>query len=197
MSKSFSFTLTIYPEKKVYYAGKRRAYGSMNTQAQHKFLNDLLIKVIWHDHFEYIDWVFEEHTQEQKLKGLHVHGFTIEKPEYVNHSPTILMVNNFYSHSAIAIDSINKIRQLSNIQETRINLNFWLTYIEKNQDKIKFYSPVREQDRQIKNMDAGVVFIQYNNKVQHPQEWYDDINNGKEPLEDFDKKPKNKFIVEI
>ncbi len=147
LPKSYSFTLTLYPQKMVYYSGRRRSYGSMNTQAQSKFLNDHMVKIIWHDHFLFIDWVFEEHEPSSLLKGLHIHGLAIVKPEYEHLQPVSSLVYAFYSQNqVIGITSLNVIKTLSNIQQTTKDIKYWERYMLKNQDKIKFYSPYRTQE---------------------------------------------------
>lgn len=196
-SKSYSFTLTIFPEKKVYYAGKKRAYGSLSQQSQAKLINNVLVKSIFHEHFEFVDWIFEEHIDGR----LHVHGFTIVKPEYVNQNPTNLLVYNFYTYNQIIqVKSIEKIQQLSNVQETKVNLCFWEQYIEKQQDKIKFLSPYREEQKNIKDLNKGIVIIQQNNP-KRPNDWYDDILNESDTPKDnnptYKFGMKNKFIVEL
>lgn len=198
ISSAFSFTLTIPPSKKVYYGGKRRAYGSMNQKAQYTFLNNLLLKVIHSSHFEEIDWVFEEHED----RRLHIHGYAIVKPEYVPLSPVSFLVSSFYmTNQIIGITSNEVIKRLSNIQETEKNINFWLRYMEKNQHKIKFYSPLREE--RIETGKYELPYIKIETNPQKPDEWYEDAINGK--LSPSSPKPKkyvnfsikNKLIVEF
>lgn len=202
---TYSFTLTIPPKKKVYYAGKRRAYGTMNHQAQSKFLNDHLIKVIWSQHFDFIDWVFEEHEPTSLLKGLHIHGLVIVNPEFLNLCPVNKLVYDFYNErQVIGIKSLKVINTLSNVQKTIHDITYWEQYMMKNQDKIKFYSPYRSQELIVKQLENGIVNIQYNYSCldTHPKEWYDYIQNdlGNSPKINKDylfEKKKNKFIVEL
>lgn len=148
----YSFTLTIPGTKKVYYCGKRRRYGTLNQSQQHKFLCELIKKVIKSEHFKYFNYIFEEHendiiTEKNKNKRLHVHGFMVVNKEFNKILPVEKFVQSFYEQEKIIGLEQNVYDKLSNIQKTYDNINYWINYINKNQNTIIYKS-----DYSINNM---------------------------------------------
>ncbi len=143
--QTYSFTLTIPIDKKVYYCGKRRRYGSMMQSQQHKFLCELIKKVINPEHFKYFNYIFEEHendiiTEKNKNKRLHIHGFMIVNKEFNKILPVNKFVQLFYEQEQIIGLEQNVYDKLSNIQKTYDNINYWINYINKNQNTIIYKS---------------------------------------------------------
>jgi hypothetical protein len=181
----YSFTFTIPAPKKVYYAGRRRAYGSMNQLAQSKFLNNLMTQIIHSEDFEFIDWIFEAHTDGR----LHLHGYCHIVKETSNPEFYIKRLqHDFYSYNMIVgLTSFKNYDKLCDVQETRTNINYWLEYINKNQDTIIFKSPQRtEQDNQM-SLDKGVCKIEERIINTDNDDYYDTYRFG----------VSNKFTVEI
>lgn len=148
-SLSYSFTFTIPANKKVYYASRKRKYGSLTQKQQHKMLCDLMTKIIWWEHFDFLDYVFEEHQD----KRLHIHGFAVVKHQYINIHPVYLLRDAFYSHGQIIKIAQSRYLQLSDIQLTKVHLNFWIKYINKHQDEILFRSHFSQSQIDSENLD--------------------------------------------
>lgn len=183
----FSFTFCIPPPKKVYYAGRRRAYGSMNQQAQYKFLCDLMTKSIYMSHFEEIDYVFEAHQDGR----LHIHGYVKVEEAYMNIQPVYLLRDNFYSINNIVNIAPKVYMGISNIQQTYFYIGFWEQYIEKHQQDIIYKSPYRIEKENAAELDVSnnVVRIEHR-PITPPPEYYDTYRfKGKEN--------NNNFIVEF
>jgi len=168
--KIFSFTFTIPANKKVYYAGKRRRYGSMLQKCQHKLINDLFVKIIWHNHFEFIDYVFEAHEDGR----LHVHGIAIVADDFINILPIYSLRDFFYQHNSIIGIAPSVYDRLSRIEETRTDINCWLRYIEKHQNDIIYKSNYRAEQEDAAKLDNGVrpVLIEFR-PISPPPEYYD------------------------
>lgn len=178
----FSFTFTIPMEKLVYYAGRRRKYGSLSNKQQHTFLCDLMTKCIWVEHYSYIDYVFEYHAN----NTLHLHGYAIVKEDYINFNPVYLLRASFYEHNQIVGIKPSVYERLSDIQQTKANKQYWFDYINKHQDEIVFKSHFTQEQEHKKQLDNGV-------KIERREE---------PPSEDYYDKyrftgGRNNFILEI
>lgn len=184
---SYSFTFTIPPEKKVYYAGRKRTFKTLSQQQQYTLFCDLMTKVIWWDNFSYLDYVFEEHED----KRLHLHGYAIVKPECLNKTPVQSLRHEFYSHAQIIGMAMSNYIMCSDIQQTYCDLSFWLNYIDKHQDKIKFKSKYTQGVEDKKSLDNGVLAAKSSAVCQietRPDNYYDTYRF---------KGQINKFLVEI
>lgn len=182
LDQGFSFTFTIPIEKLVYYAGRRRKFGSMSNKQQHVFMCDLMTKVTWIEHYSFIDYVFEKHQN----GSLHIHGYAIVKEEYSHLNPVLILRASFYEHNQIVGIKPSVYERLSNIQQTYANSQYWFDYMNKNQDEIIYKSHYNQAIEDRKNLDNGV-------KIEHrtpspPPEYYDKyrFTGGK-----------NNFTVEI
>lgn len=187
---NFSFTFTISSKKIVYFKGKRRPYNMLTQDQQYEFLEKQLHRS--NKHFDNIKWVYEEHEKEDNR--LHVHGFVInacwEQME--------LFRSAFYGNPInIAYSGYIK---LSNIQKTQLDISYFITYMDKNQNKIKYYMG-QDQDKKLSCELNGEKFkpvlIESNISPQY-------LNSLEEHLESRDMgddykfgKKLNKFIVEI
>lgn len=187
---NFSFTFTIPSFKNVYYKGNNIPYGKLTNCQQYDFLEKILHK---HNKFDNIKWIYENHGENDNR--LHIHGFIKDAFEDMVYQ----FRNDFYSHPIkVAYKSFVK---FSDIQKTKLDICFFEKYMEKNQDKIKYFMGEDEDKKKSDELDGKVnkpVFIEVNNTS--PQY----INSLSEHLESenlgdeyrFGKKDK-KFIVEI
>ncbi len=154
---SFSFTFTIPAFKKVYFMGKRRPYGRLSPKQQHSLIENLFIKILRSNEYSFIDWVYEFHED----KRLHIHGYIItpsdSKVDYV-----YTLRDDFYSYNSIIGIKMSSYLKLSDIQQTRENLDFWRSYMAKNQDKIIFKSGFVIQQEYVNNLDEGIIKIEEN-----------------------------------
>ncbi len=157
----YGFTFTIPSQKKVYYDKRRRRYGQMSHQTQATFLNQLLTKIIWQDHFTYIDWVFEKHEpgDGDKIGRLHIHGYALVKKQYEHHNPIEALANSFYTHNGIVGISPNVYPRLINIQRTNTDVQHWLDYINKQQRDNPYHSPYNSQKFLINSIDNPLCNI--------------------------------------
>lgn len=148
----YSFTITIPSFKKVYYDGKSQPYGKLTQRQQYNLLEDVFLKHLHPLNFEYIDWVYEEHED----KRLHIHGFTKVNEDKIKNSPTNLLLDDFYSDYRINIKLRSYIK-ISKIEKTVYDIKFWNTYIQKNQDTIKFRNRYEEEQKLFQNLENGVI----------------------------------------
>lgn len=151
----YSFTFTIPVKKKVYYDGRRRIYSQMSNSSQAVFINQLMTKIIWTEHFKYIDYVFEKHepSEYDKLGRLHIHGYAIVKKQYDNLQPVHLLADSFYTHNKIIGLANSVYPRLMNIQQTREDISWWLDYMNKHQHKISFQNSYHSQQFLINSID--------------------------------------------
>lgn len=184
LKKSFSFTFTIPPFKKVYWNTKRRQYANLSMSQQYHFLEDIMMKIIHPLRYNHIDWVYEQHED----KRLHIHGYCILEEPYFEE--VYLLRDSFYSLNQKIGIKMSSYLKLSDIQETRADLNYWIEYINKHQDNIMFKNGYTQQKELTQSLDCGVVSSIYSN-VKLPN-WCDEPDNDK-----YRFKGKNKFIVEI
>lgn len=161
----YSFTFTIPKNKKVYYNGRRRRYSQMSLSSQASFINALMIKIIWQEHYTFIDWVFERHepSEGDKLGRLHIHGYALVKKEYDNIQPVNSLAYNFYTHNGIVGIASSVYPRLINIQKTHTDINYWYEYINKNYflEENKFFSPYASQKFLINSLDNPFCKIQH------------------------------------
>lgn len=180
---SYSFTFTIPYSKKVYFNGKRRTFGAMTQDYQHKFLCHHMTNIIFSQYYKYIDYIFEEHED----KRLHIHGYAvIETPD----SLSIIkeLVHNFYTLNRAVGIAPSVYPRLSNLQQTITDISHWEAYINKNQDTMKFLSPMRQQEKEVEQLDIKPIV-----KIEHrpstpPSEYYATYAFGKQ---------KQNFLVEL
>jgi len=136
----YSFTFTIPAFKNVYYKTNRRPFGNMIQEYQYDFLEthiqNLRQYVGGMGVFPEIKWVYEEHDD----KRLHVHGYVKQTTREAMDS----FRHKFYSYP-ISITEKSYLK-ISDIQMTKNTINYFVNYMEKNQDKIKFY--MRDINRQ-------------------------------------------------
>jgi len=183
--KTYSFTFTIPPFKKVYWNSKRRPYANLSPSQQYHFLEDIMMKIINPLKFNYIDWIYEEHED----KRLHLHGFCMcDEPNY---DEVFVLRDSFYSiNQKIGIKMSSSLK-VSDIQQTYSDLNYWLEYINKHQDKIIFKNGYTQQKELTEGLDYGVVKHSFNDCSMNLPNWCD------EPDDKYKFKGKNKYIVEI
>lgn len=157
----YGFTFTIPANKKVYYDGRRRKFSQMALSSQSIFINQLMTKIIWQEHFSFIDWVFERHepSKDDKLGRLHIHGYALVKKEYDHLCPLNLLANSFYTHNGIIGIASSIYPRLCNIQRTYSDLNYWYEYINKKQGEINYHSPYNSQKFLINSIDPPLVSI--------------------------------------
>lgn len=156
----YSFTFTIPPKKKVYYSGRRRVFSSMNLQAQCNFFNNLLMRVFPSSRCIDYDWVFELHTQGIMAGNLHIHGYVITNNDEME-APVRELQRLFYTHNQII--GLTSYMNLSTIEKCHTDRNYWLEYINKNQQNFLFKSPQRQQKETQRALDAGIVSFSRNN----------------------------------
>lgn len=170
-TKSFSFTFTIPPFKKVYWKSKRRKYGSLSNNQQYFFLEDIMIKIINPLNFYYIDWIYEKHEDGR----LHIHGFVILDDEKENE--IYKLRDTFYSYNERINIKICSYLKLSDIQETRVDINYWLEYINKHQNEIIYKNGYRQMNEDINNLEYGIVKIK--GRYKRPEGYYDTYRFGR------------------
>lgn len=186
----YSFTLTIPPLKKVYYAGRKREFGKMLPKQQHTFLEEIICRVIRPNKFRFIDYVYEFHDK-NSWEHLHIHGLC--KTDNINNVREF--VHDFYSYNnKIGIKPSQYIK-LSNIQKTLLDISFWNTYISKAQDKIIFKSSYTQQLEEISKLDSKPLILIEERLPSYDSEDLGDYNTSDKS---YPFKGKNqKFIVEI
>ncbi len=182
MTSYYSFTFTIPGVKKVYYSGRKRAFGSMNLKAQHTFLNDLMTKIIWNDSFKFIDWVYEKHEDER----LHIHGFVCVD-EFLAEAPIRKLQRDFYQHKNIVNMAETSYMRLSHVEKTYKDVKYWKKYIDKHQDEIIYHSPTYVQFMLFQNLDKGVIIERPPLIDTSADDYYDTYRFGTQ----------NKFTVEM
>lgn len=183
---SYAFTFTIPSTKRVYYSGRKRTYGTLLQSQQHKLICDLMTKIIWWDHFEFLDYVFEEHAD----KRLHIHGYAIVKQNFMDIKPVHLLRDAFYTHGQIIKIAMSNYLRLSDIQQIYTDLSFWLNYINKHQNEILYKSHVAQEQEDIKALDIPAEIKRRATCLidTRPDDYYDTYRfTGKV----------NKFLVEI
>lgn len=174
--KSFSFTFTIPSFKKVYWRSKRKSYFTLSPNQQYHFLEDLMMKIINPVNFCYIDWVYEKHEDGR----LHIHGYVITTPS--NDDKVYLLRDSFYSYNKKVNIKMSSYLKISDIQQTYLSIDHWLSYIQKHQNDIAFKNGYINEKDLTKALDNGVVNIQT-----IPEDYYDTYRFGQT----------RKFTVEI
>lgn len=160
----YSFTFTIPPFKKVYYNGKRRAYGSLSPKQQYTLLESVMMKVINPLKFAEIDWVYEKHEDGR----LHIHGYAHLEPGPENLGAVHILRDDFYTVNQIIGMKLSSYLKVSDIQETYHDITFWHHYIQKNQDEIVFKNGYTQQKELTENLDNGLCVvknIEFDNNV--------------------------------
>lgn len=162
IEEAYSFTFTIPARKKVYYDTRRRVFGKMALSQQSKFMNNLLMKTIWQEHFNYIDWVFERHepTEDDKQGRLHIHGYALVKKKYLHLEPLYLLANSFYTHNKIIGLANSVYPRLINIQKTLVDINYWYEYINKSTENMPYKSPYNSQLFLINSLENPFLTIE-------------------------------------
>lgn len=187
----FSFTLTIPPLKKVYFNKRNRTFKDLIPSHQHKFMEDLLVKVIKPLNFSFIDWIYEFHEEGAMKGNLHIHGYC----QCQNISNVEELVKDFYTFNRIIGLSMKSYNKVSNIQQTLVSKKYWLEYIEKNQDKIIFRSRYRQQIMDTCNLDGKpCVFIEQNDTASNHSD-LGDYNTFQRSYDFVGKN--NKFTIDI
>lgn len=183
---NYSFTFTIPKNKTVYYKNKRMTYSIMSQDAQYNFLENHMQKIKKGNMSCY--WVYEEHED----KRLHIHGFILN--EYIEYIEQFR--RDFYSWP-IQISPKVYFR-LSNIQETILDIHYFIDYMVKNENKIKYKMSSFQAFEEMHKLDGTKpnfkIFIETNNfhidnggkDTQCPQLPYENYLFGK---------IKNKFII--
>lgn len=149
-NNSFSFTYTIPAFKKVYYDGKRRAYGNLSPKQQYVLLEDIMMKIINPLNYLFIDWVYEKHEDGR----LHIHGYVILTKEYEDE--VYKMRDSFYSYNQKINIKMSSYLKISDIQKTYLDITFWNNYIQKHQDEIIFKNGYTQQQELTQSLDYGV-----------------------------------------
>lgn len=163
---NYSFTFTIPAFKKVYWNAKRRPYGSLSPNQQYHFLEDIMMKIINPLNYIFIDWVYEKHDDGR----LHIHGYVNLDEE---HNAEIYKLRDaFYSYNDKINIKISSYLKLSDIQETKTNINFWIAYMDKHQNDIVFKNGYAQQQDLIQNLDAGIVKIIDNKRYRRPDNFF-------------------------
>lgn len=147
----YSFTLTIPPQKTIYYSGKRRKYGSLSQRQQWFFLNAHLQKIIRYEALHNIDWVFEEHEDQR----LHIHGYIIPKDDKIY--SVECFIYDFYTYNQVIGISISSYKKLSCYEKTTYARHYWDAYCQKHQDKIIFKSAYTHEIEHRAHLDNGVI----------------------------------------
>lgn len=162
---NFSFTFTIPAFKKIWYNGKSQQYGKMTQDKQYNFLENLLQKIISVD--DKILWIYEEHEDSR----LHIHGYI-----YNTHFDYMAQIRDkFYSHHSIGI-AVSKYVKISDIQQTSYHPKFFVDYMNKHQDKIKFYQSNIQQIKNCNDLDGkSTKFDEYLIKTNDDKYYYDNI----------------------
>lgn len=152
-TSDYSFTLTIPAHKQVKYNGKRIKYTYLNNKQQYRLCEDILQKLFLYD--DNVDWVYEQHDD----KRLHIHGYiTNSYYEYL-----LEQIKGFYFDYRINI-GLRTIFKIIDIQETQIDIGYWLKYCEKHQDEIIFKSRYRQEQDELAMLNGGAT-----HKSQTPQ----------------------------
>lgn len=144
---NYSFTFTIPTFKNVYYKGNRRRFGNMTQEQQFDFLESHLHKI---NSFAEIKWVYEEHEDFR----LHIHGYVCNTAK----EPMNEFRHKFYSYPISMTEK--SYLKISDIQRTTNHISYFVDYMSKHQDKIKFY--MRDINREKPQPITKTVRIQTN-----------------------------------
>lgn len=186
----YSFTLTVPPLKKVYYAGRKRTFSQMLPKQQYIFFEEIICRVIRPNKFRFIDYVYEFHDKND-WKHLHIHGLC--KTNHINN--VLEFVHDFYTYNSKIGIKHSQYVKLSNIQKTKLDISFWQTYISKAQDKIIYKSSYTTQLEETAKLDGKhAVFIETKDNYFDLSSLDSDDYNSFSKTYDF--KGRN-FIVEL
>lgn len=186
----FGLSLTIPAYKKVYYKSERtgtfyqRAYNSIKTSDQKKFLEHILIDIASSLNIDNIKWVFEPH----KDCRLHIHLII-----YNTHDIECQrFIEQFYNNNFI------KIKKFTSLFDCRLlnNVEQWLNYMFK---EIHIWSSFDSETTHIKNLDNGVK-IETNKYKPHQDILKPLISQLESPIlgDEYNfGKLKNKYIVNL
>lgn len=185
--QNYSFTFTIPSFKNVKYKSSNSAYGKLSQEQQYDLLEPH-IQNIASNKFDNIKWIYEEHKESDNR--LHIHGFI----ENTNYEMVEQLRNDFYSSYKINCSYKSYIK-FSNIQRTIYDIKFFQIYMSKNQNNIKFFMKVIEDQKHSEALDQGVK-IEVNtgpniNTLDTTQE------NNNLPYEKYLFGKLNKFLIEI
>lgn len=186
---SYSFTFTIPAFKKVYWNGKRRAYGSLSPSQQFHFLEDIMTKIINPLYYKFIDWIYEKHEDGR----LHIHGFV--KCDEEHDDKIFLLRDTFYSYNEKINIKMSSYLKISDIQRTYADINYWLEYMNKNQNDIIFKNGYTQQQELISALDAGIVKINHNKRYKRPEGYWLKYRFGENHPDEYE--TDNSFEVEI
>lgn len=146
----FSFTITIPAFKNVIHNGRKIQYGQLSQISQYNLLEDVM-KSIGKSSIDIL-YVYEEHSD----KRLHIHGMVFNDIfECVQD-----FILDFYRDYRIGIKSHKKIfgdernGRIADIQATRINKLYFIRYMEKHQDTIKFFARKEQEEKEGDQLDG-------------------------------------------
>lgn len=180
---NYSFTFTIPKNKTVYHRGSRQIFSQMCQEQQYKFMERQMHKVKKSSMKTY--WVYEEHEDGR----LHIHGFILD--EYYEIIEEFR--RNFYR---FPIQISPKVYfRLSDIQETKFDIHYFIDYMLKNQHKIKYKMSSLQEFEDLNKLDGKntnfKIFIETNESQRVKAETKD----PPKPAGYLFGKKKNQFII--
>lgn len=184
--ENFSITLTVPAFKKVFYNAKRVSYGALSQNQQFHFLEDIIQMNV--GKFDTYDWIYEEHED----KRLHVHMYVWDTHEELVKD----FIYNFYNYNSRIGIKYRSYSKLSNYQKTLVSQNYWLEYMEKHQDEIKYRRGYIQEKQHSNNLDSGTsspVKLEFNNSSLHLPNWVEEPEENNK----YGFGKKTKFLVEI
>lgn len=197
----FSFTLTLPAFKNVICEGKSYPYGRLSQISQYNLLENVIGAIS--EGYDIL-YVYEEHED----KRLHIHGMIFN--EIYEAARDFIL--SFYRDYRIGIKSAKKIfgdeknGRISDLQETRLNKDFFIRYMEKTQDTIKYFPRKQQEEKEMDQLEGQkykfrVKITMNDNFIRNLDEnletgyLSDEYPFGKKIREE--KKKKNKFLIEF
>lgn len=202
-TKHFSFTLTIPAFKNVIHNGRKIQYGQLSQISQYNLLEDVM-RSIRKSSYDIL-YVYEEHAD----KRLHIHGMFFN--EIYECARDFIL--DFYRDYRICIKSHKKIfgdetnGRIADLQQTLVNKLFFIRYMEKHQDTIKFFPRREQEEKECAQLDGKKYSFKV--KITMNEKFFSNIeeNINSEFLPDeypfgkkiksIDEKKKNKFLIEF
>lgn len=181
---NFSFTIQIPAFKRVMYKNKAYEYGRLSQSQQYELLEGVLSECV---KGRKIIWVYEEHQD----KRLHIHGMIFDEIEECARD----FILDVYRHYAIHINSYKKIfgdernAKMCDFQKTIKDIRYFMLYMQKHQDQIKYFQRRQEEERESSKLDGRPMQILEDKKPDLPDEFIYDLEYNYPYRELSDKYP--------